>query len=403
MRQQLKDFFVPHEGNEYKPNSLEKAAVFGMVLLILLSFTLANLQSIIWMSSDWMVSTILPAVIVDLTNKEREDLSLGDLRRNATLDMAAQLKAQHMAAGQYFAHYSPDGISPWHWFSEANYRYIHAGENLAIHFTDSDEVVDAWMNSPTHRANIVNGNYTEIGVGTARGTYEGFNTVYVVQLFGTPAAQPAPVAVASTPAPTPTPQPATPQPAVLAETESIIEQDEDVVVAAEPVTPPLVAGSEEVTEIVDDTEVSLSSYRDPVVATSSDTATTSEEASTTIQYEAVEIAEITVSEEDESVILYSDLISTTTGGVPATVEPSGLDSAPQSTSPILAAATKPHLVLQIVYGFIALFVFISLTLSVFIEFRKQHPIQVAYSLGLVTVMLLLLYIHISVSAGALIV
>lgn len=390
MRQQLKDFFVPHEGNDYKPNSLEKAAVVGMASMIVLSFALANFQSLIWMTSDWMVSTILPSVIVDLTNREREDLNLGDLRRNATLDAAAQLKAQHMAAGQYFSHYSPDGISPWHWFSVANYRYVHAGENLAIHFTDSDEVVNAWMNSPTHRANIVNNKYTEIGVGTARGSYEGFNTVYVVQLFGTPAAQPAPAPVVATPPPAPS-VPAAPQPAVLAETESIEPVADEVISSSTEPAPPLVASSEEVVEVVDDTEVTLSTDRDPVVATSTEVATA------TGSYET-EIAEVVVAD-DESVVLYSDMISTSTGGVPATIEGDDSTATSGSTSPIFVAATRPHLVLQIAYSVISVFVLLALLLSIFIEFRRQHPIQIAYSVGLVTVMAVLFYVHITITSG----
>lgn len=396
MREQLKNFFVPHDGNDYKPNSLEKAAVVGMMVLILLSFTLANLQSIIWMSSEWMVSTILPSVIVDLTNKERKEVSLGDLRRNATLDSAAQLKAQHMATNQYFAHYSPDGISPWHWFSVANYNYVHAGENLAIHFTDSSQVVNAWMNSPTHRANIVNGKYTEIGVGTARGTYEGFDTVYVVQLFGTPAAVATPTSV-----PRPTPAPVvTPRPAVLAETESVVE--EEVVSQAEPQTPPIIAGSEELVDEIDDTTVVLSTERDPIivdefeVATSSETATTSLPATTS---EPV-AEEIHVAYVEDDVMFFTDLVSTSTGGVPASVEPT--ENVPVSTSPVLAAATQPHIVLQILYTAIASFVFIALMLSIFIEVRRQHPIQIAYSAGLVAVMIMLLYVHLSLTAGAVI-
>lgn len=394
MRQQLKDFFVPHEGNDYKPNSLEKAAVVGMVVLILLSFTIANLQSFIWMSSEWMVSSILPAVIVDLTNEERENVALGDLRRNATLDAAATLKAQHMASNEYFAHYSPEGISPWHWFNVAGYKFVHAGENLAIYFSDSDAVVDAWMNSPTHRANIVNKNYTEIGVGTARGTYEGFDTVYVVQLFGTPAKL-----SAASPVETQAGGSAaieSPEPIVLAETESVVAEPE---VAEElPATTsvpvlPLIASSEEVVETLDDTEIVLSTDRDPIVAT------TSESESSTTEVHEVEIAEIAV-HEDDSVVLYSDLISTSTGGVPASIDPGSGSS--QSTPPILAAATQPHVVLQVVYSVIALFVFFALMLSIFIEIRRQHPIQIAYSTALVAAMFALFYVHSVITAGAVI-
>ena len=161
-----------------------------MLFLTILTFVGANFQSRLWQSSQWLVSTVLPAVVVQLTNAERADLGESTLRRNASLDEAARMKAQHMANNEYFSHYAPDGTSPWYWFDKAGYTYAHAGENLAIHFTDSDEVVEAWMNSPTHRANIAGSQYTETGVGTAKGKFDGYDTVYVVQLFGTPAAAP---------------------------------------------------------------------------------------------------------------------------------------------------------------------------------------------------------------------
>jgi hypothetical protein len=181
----LKDLFIPHEGNKFRPDFLERLSVGIMLVLILLSFAMANLQSLLWISSDWLVSTILPAVIVDLTNDERNSEKIGTLTRSALLDKAANLKARDMAENEYFAHYSPTGVSPWYWFDQAGYNYLHAGENLAVHFTDSSDVLRAWMDSPSHRANIMNGDYVEIGIGTAKGEYKGQPTIYVVQLFGT--------------------------------------------------------------------------------------------------------------------------------------------------------------------------------------------------------------------------
>ena len=167
----------------YAPDMLQRFAVTLMMLLVLLTFVGANLHALLWQSSQWLVSTVLPAVVVDLTNEERAEFSEAPLRRNSILDEAARQKAEHMAQKEYFAHYAPDGTSPWFWFDQAGYVYAHAGENLAIHFTDSEEVVEAWMDSPSHRENIVSGKFTEIGVGTAKGEFEGYETVYVVQLF----------------------------------------------------------------------------------------------------------------------------------------------------------------------------------------------------------------------------
>ena len=130
-----------------------------MLVLIVISFTMANLHALLWINSTWLTSAVLPSVIVDLTNSERKSTALNSLSRNATLDAAAQMKAEDMAQNGYFAHYSPEGVSPWYWIQQAGYAYEEAGENLAVHFTDSDEVVKAWMESIGHRENILNKNY----------------------------------------------------------------------------------------------------------------------------------------------------------------------------------------------------------------------------------------------------
>jgi hypothetical protein len=166
---------------------LQHIALGLFTLLLLLSFLASDARFYLFRSSDWMLGAVLPAVVVEKTNEARAEMSALPLQRSAVLDEAAKLKAEHMAKGEYFAHYSPDGVSPWYWFEKVGYLYAHAGENLAVHFTDSKKVVDAWMDSPTHRANIENLNYLEIGVGTAKGRFDGHDTVFVVQLFGTPA------------------------------------------------------------------------------------------------------------------------------------------------------------------------------------------------------------------------
>jgi len=105
------------------------------------------------------------------------------LAESAKLNQAAQLKAENMVANNYFNHTSPSGISPWYWFTKVGYNYKYAGENLAIGFFDSQEVYQAWLNSPEHRANIVNPNYTEVGTAVLSG-FGSNNTIVVVQEFG---------------------------------------------------------------------------------------------------------------------------------------------------------------------------------------------------------------------------
>lgn len=201
-----------------------------------------------WLTSGHMAA-VISAVMVDLTNDERDDL--GRLTVNEKLVAAAQAKADDMAEKGYFAHDSPDGKTSWHWFREAGYSFAYAGENLAVDFSDSEDVVDAWMDSPTHRANIRDGRFTEIGIATAVGTYEGRKAIYVVQMFGTPAAraataEPVPIAVAEPEEP----EPAAPVAVLGSNASPVAEVEPEPLAAAvevpgaEPVPPQAVSAPE---------------------------------------------------------------------------------------------------------------------------------------------------------------
>lgn len=132
------------------------------------------------------LSAVYGSVLVALANDERSLNNAGKLTVNATLERAAQMKADDMAAKGYFSHNTPDGKTPWYWFEQAGYKYEYAGENLAVNFTDSSEVHTAWVKSRGHFLNIINPRYTEIGIATSTGTYKGREAVFVVQMFGTP-------------------------------------------------------------------------------------------------------------------------------------------------------------------------------------------------------------------------
>ncbi len=127
-----------------------------------------------------------------------------------------------MVDKNYFDHVSPAGVTPWYWFRQAGYKYAFAGENLAMDFWESQSVFDAWMQSPTHRANILNPNYTEMGLAVTAGDIQNHQAAVAVLTFGAPAAaastsgnQPAKSVSSSTPSPsatkststTPTPTP----------------------------------------------------------------------------------------------------------------------------------------------------------------------------------------------------
>lgn len=156
--------------------------LFSVVIVGL--FLASGFQKTALRSSE--IAAVVSAILVDLANDDRTAGGLDELAINPTLTAVAQAKANDMAAYGYFAHVSPKGVQPWYWFQEKGYEYEHAGENLAIDFSDSSDVERAWMNSPTHRDNILNGNFTEIGIATAQGMYQGRETTFVVQAFGAP-------------------------------------------------------------------------------------------------------------------------------------------------------------------------------------------------------------------------
>ena len=163
-----------------------KSVVFIVGTVLLLEAGYLAQVKVVFPNTNFLAS-VLPGVLETLTNQARAASDAPALTRNAQLDKAAQLAADDMAAKGYFAHVSPDGKDPWYWLQQAGYLYSYAGENLAVNFSDSEALQKAWMASPTHHANIVKPEYTQIGFGTAQGVYEGKKTTFVVEFFATPA------------------------------------------------------------------------------------------------------------------------------------------------------------------------------------------------------------------------
>ena len=152
--------------------------IFAGTLAVLLSI------SIIFIPLSFVLaSPITRVAVVDLTNNERSQIGIAPLKANYNLTMAAQNKADDMLKNVYFEHYH-DGKSPWDWMKEAGYDFSSAGENLGIDFDDAESLVNAWMNSPTHRQNLVNSNFNEIGIGISQGIFGDHETTIVVQMFG---------------------------------------------------------------------------------------------------------------------------------------------------------------------------------------------------------------------------
>lgn len=132
---------------------------------------------------------ISTGTVFEAVNLERASSTIGILSRSPELELAAELKLEDMIANNYFAHVSPSGTTPWSFFKTAGYEFVNAGENLAGpvknpygriagYFRTTSDLVSAWMNSPDHRANILNERYTETGIAVSH-EYK-----IVVQLFG---------------------------------------------------------------------------------------------------------------------------------------------------------------------------------------------------------------------------
>lgn len=177
----IKNCLVPNKNNSYKAYLLRKTAIVIYSVILLLVNTFGSVFGI----EQAQASTITPENIIALTNAERVNLGLSTLSYNAQLSSAALAKANDMFEKQYWDHFGPNGETPWQFIRGAGYSYIYAGENLAKGFKTSESVVEAWMASPTHKANIVNSNYRDIGVAVVEGILQGKQTILVVQMFGT--------------------------------------------------------------------------------------------------------------------------------------------------------------------------------------------------------------------------
>jgi len=202
MQTKLHHYFVPTQANVYQPHLLRWWSLgiigFGLLALQLLFNLTAAQSSILGFATD-----VDKATVVSLTNQQRAVTGAEPLTTNTKLDAAAREKAQDMFDGNYWAHVSPSGTEPWDFFDAQNYSYVYAGENLAKNFATSAGVIEGWMNSPGHRANLLSDNYTEIGIATVNGQLEGEDTTLVVALYGRPSGAPPVVAAGERSAPTP--------------------------------------------------------------------------------------------------------------------------------------------------------------------------------------------------------
>ncbi len=189
MRKLFRDYFIPHSENDHKPHILREVTLVSM-LVVALVLSVTSFGSSYLITSTSLLGNVYSSVLVDLTNANRIKEKKPILTINPTLVDAATMKVNDMVSKNYFAHTSPEGLTPWYWFKKAGYSFSYAGENLAVGFSESEEVNNGWLNSPTHKANIIDEHFTEIGIATKKGIRKGKETTYVVQMFGKPKIKP---------------------------------------------------------------------------------------------------------------------------------------------------------------------------------------------------------------------
>jgi len=184
MRTFLRHFFLPHETNNHRAKALHSDTLLVYILVLsLLNFgiRILHLHSplVLGYATDIRLDQLL-----NLTNQRRQERGLSALQLNDKLSLAAYAKAQDMFSTGYWSHTSPKGRTPWQFIVNAGYRYTMAGENLAKNFSTSKGVVDAWMASSTHRANIIKPAYQDVGFAIVNGVLNGEETTLIVQMFG---------------------------------------------------------------------------------------------------------------------------------------------------------------------------------------------------------------------------
>lgn len=171
--------------------------------------------------------------LLSSTNSERTANSVGALAINSSLNSAAQAKANDMAARNYWSHNTPEGNPPWIFVESEGYLYQKLGENLAAGFSDEASTIAGWMASPTHKANLLDGAFSEVGFGFANNAnYVAGDQpmTVVVAFYGKPQVIPGPVT-----APAATSNPIAPNPVGSPQTASPIPKPDQVVPATETV------------------------------------------------------------------------------------------------------------------------------------------------------------------------
>lgn len=178
--------FAPHPHNNHKAKILQPRSIIILIGLFIMGRSIVDITIGLNPGVLGYASQIDPSKVVELTNTERLNAGVSIVKLNSELNQAALAKATDMFENNYWAHISPTGTQPWYFVFQSGYKYQHAGENLARDFSNPRDIVAAWMASPTHRQNLLDERYHDIGVAVLDGYINGVETTVVVQMFGTP-------------------------------------------------------------------------------------------------------------------------------------------------------------------------------------------------------------------------
>lgn len=187
MREYLNHLFFPRESNNHRAKLLHHISLLYLALFFFLAGLVAPTLKTEYPNILGVNTSISIDRLLTLTNEQRQQRGQLPLTLNETLSTAAMKKGEDMFAKNYWAHFAPDGGTPWGFIRGAGYEYLYAGENLARGFSSPEDVVSAWMNSEGHKDNILSPNYTDIGFAVLDGKLTGDETILIVQVFGSKA------------------------------------------------------------------------------------------------------------------------------------------------------------------------------------------------------------------------
>ena len=182
--------FIPSKHNKFHPAALRTT---GLIIFLAIFLAIPLSYNIITSKQFKVLGYATNININDLytlSNQERAKAGLPILTLNAELNNAALAKANNMMTDDYWAHVAPDGTTPWDYINGSGYQYTAAGENLAKDFSTSSGVVAGWMGSQTHKDNVLNVAYQDVGYAVVNGVLKGSETTLVVAMYGAKAQTP---------------------------------------------------------------------------------------------------------------------------------------------------------------------------------------------------------------------